>query len=565
MNFWQIFLRVLPWRPAAALAAAWYQLTRRRVRARNRLRVAGAPLPFAYELWMRNVEREEAVAEEARLASEFGELAPRFTLIVDNRVGDRTALSRTLQSIQEQSAPLVHGIGVYGNAGDEFVDLEGALKSATGDFVIVLAAGSKLARNALFLFCKAAMATKDAAVLFGDEDRIDSTDFRRDPWFKPAWNQELFLAIDYVSRACALRTDAVRPAAQALSNNELTMPALILQIADSGGQIVHVPQILVHRDVPAQPSSPEHSKAVATAVGSRGGETTTGTYGTVRVAWPLTNPSPLVSIIIPTRDKVELLETCIETLLGRTTYKAIEIIVVDNGSEQPATLQFLERIATDPRVRILRAPGPYNYSALNNEAAAQARGEFLCLLNNDTEVIDGDWLSEMMRYAVRPEVGAVGAKLLYEDRSIQHAGVVVGIGDAAGHAHRFLPESASGYFWLPHATHYVSAVTGACLLVDRNKFEAVGALDAQAFAVAYNDVDFCLRLERAGWRNVYVPHAVLIHHESKSRGKDHAPDQIDRYRGELRRFQERWGIADYRDALLNPNLDRANETFVLRF
>ena len=344
------------------------------------------------------------------------------------------------------------------------------------------------------------------------------------------------------------------------------MPALILHIADAGAHIVHLPHVLVHREAAPEASSLDHAKAVATVVAGGGGRTCCGPYETVRVSWPLpAEDRPLVSIIVPTRDKVELLRTCVETLLDRTKYAPIEVIIVDNGSEQQATAQFLEKISTDPRVGVLAAPGPYNYSTLNNDAAASARGDFLCLLNNDTEVIDGDWLDEMMRYAMRPEVGAVGAKLLYADRSIQHAGVVVGIGDAAGHAHRYLPEGDAGYFGLPNVTHYVTAVTGACLLVDRTKFEAVGGLDAHSFAVAYNDVDLCLKLEQAGWRNVYVPHAVLIHHESKSRGKDHAPDQIDRYRGELRRFQERWNVANYRDPLLNPNLDRSNETFVIRF
>jgi GT2 family glycosyltransferase len=185
-------------------------------------------------------------------------------------------------------------------------------------------------------------------------------------------------------------------------------------------------------------------------------------------------------------------------------------------------------------------------------------------LNNDTEVVEDGWLTEMMRYAVRSQIGAVGAKLLYADNTIQHAGVIVGIGEAAGHAHRNLPTRDKGYFGRAHSAHFVSAVTGACLLVEKQKFLGVGGLDQDSFAVAYNDIDFCLKLERAGWRNVYVPHAVLIHHESKSRGKDHARSQIDRYRKELTVFQKRWGSKTYDDPLFNPNLDRSNETFVIR-
>ena len=168
-----------------------------------------------------------------------------------------------------------------------------------------------------------------------------------------------------------------------------------------------------------------------------------------------------------------------------------------------------------------------------------------------------------MRYALRDEIGAVGAKLLYEDGTIQHAGVVVGIGDAAGHAHRDLPGNDPGYFRQPHVAQFVSAVTAACLVVKKEKFDQVGGLDEAELAVAFNDVDFCLKLEKAGWRNVYVPHAVLLHHESRSRGRDAAPANIDRYRRELNVLQERWQTKTYADPLHNPNLDRYSETFVI--
>jgi GT2 family glycosyltransferase len=260
-----------------------------------------------------------------------------------------------------------------------------------------------------------------------------------------------------------------------------------------------------------------------------------------------------------------LLKACIDSLLSRTGYAPYEVIIVDNASAESRTAEYLERISADPRVRVLTYDHPYNYSAINNFAARNALGSYLCLLNNDTEVVEGDWLDEMMRYAVRPEIGAVGAKLLYSDGTIQHAGVVVGIGDAAGHAHRNLPAEETGYFCQTHAAQYVSAVTGACLLVEKRKFFAAGGLDEERLPIAFNDVDLCLKLERGGWRNIYVPHAVLIHHESESRPKDHEPSQIGRYRRELKVFQERWDSKNYDDPLLNPNLDRSSETFVIRF
>jgi O-antigen biosynthesis protein len=197
-----------------------------------------------------------------------------------------------------------------------------------------------------------------------------------------------------------------------------------------------------------------------------------------------------------------------------------------------------------------------------NFAARESRGELLCLLNNDTEVLGAAWLTELVRYAVRPHVGAVGAKLLYRDGSIQHAGIVIGIGDAAGHAHRSLPAGDPGYFRMAHVPHYVSAVTAACLVIDKSKFDLVGGFDEE-LAVAFNDVDFCLKVKAAGWQNVYVPHAVLLHYESKSRGNDASRRNASRFRRELQLLQERWATKTYDDPVHNPNLDRYNETFVV--
>jgi GT2 family glycosyltransferase len=237
---------------------------------------------------------------------------------------------------------------------------------------------------------------------------------------------------------------------------------------------------------------------------------------------------------------------------------------MNNNSAELETLRYLREISALPNVQVIAYPHPYNYSAINNFAAQHCNGDYLCMLNNDTEVTDGRWLEEMMRQAVRPRIGAVGAKLLYNDGSIQHAGVVIGIGEAAGHAHRHLRPGQAGYFARAHVTHFVSAVTAACLVIERRKFEAVGGLDEVGFAVAFNDVDLCLRLEKAGWRNIYTPRAVLIHHESQSRGKDTSRKHIRRYSAELALLQERWGTRDYVDPLHHPALDRANESYVIK-
>lgn len=564
MNFWQIFIRVFWWRPLPALGALWWQLTRRKVRARNRLRTAGAPLPFAYNFWMRNVEQPQRFDERAATAPSTWISQPTFTVVVDALGADAEDLSRTLQSIDEQAYAASQVLVV----GDEEPTAVRAVAASNSDYVIPVKAGDRLSCWALFHFAETLQGDPDAVLLYGDEDEIDEAGTRRRPWFKPRWNEELFLARDYVSRACAFRTSSAQTVVDACDGNCDAWPfdLLLHVIATANDRVRHVPRIIAHvPDIERQTPQADRLTAVRRFAASQGGTVTEGPFDSVKVSWPLPAPLPMVSMIVPTRDKLELLRPCVESLLHRTTYDNFELLIVDNGSVDPDTIRYLDELRANPKVRVLPYPLPYNYSAINNHAAREARGSYLCLLNNDTEVVGADWLSEMMRHAVRPCVGAVGAKLLYEDGSIQHAGVIVGIGDAAGHAHRNLPADDAGYFGHAHVTQFISAVTGACLLVDKRKFMAVGGLDQEHLPIAYNDVDFCLKLERAGWRNVYVPHAVLIHHESKSRAKDHAPARIGAYRLELQAFQDRWGAKTYDDPLFNPNLDRSSETFLIRF
>jgi GT2 family glycosyltransferase len=271
------------------------------------------------------------------------------------------------------------------------------------------------------------------------------------------------------------------------------------------------------------------------------------------VRWKIPAPPPLVSLIIPTRDRRELLEPCVESLLAKTGYRNFELIVVDNESRDPAALDFLASLERRGAARVLRDGRPFNFSALNNLAVAQARGEIVGLLNNDLEVVEEGWLEEMTSHAMRPEVGAVGARLLYPDRTVQHAGVILGIGGIADHAHKHLNADAPGYTFRARLTQNVSAVTAACLLIRKQTYLAAGGLDEQ-FAVAFNDVDFCLRVRALGLRNLWTPFATLIHHESKSRGRETTPARMARFRGEIRALEQRWGKALLEDPAYNPNL-----------
>jgi GT2 family glycosyltransferase len=571
MTFWQIFVRVLPWRPVPALAALWWHLTGKRLRACNRLRVAGAALPFAYKLWMRNIERSASFDNSEVTQQRAWAWKPSFDVIVDCRGHGPEAAHQTIRSVESQSYPGATLKLIHEHAPEEqpsFTTWQAAVAASRCDFIVPVTVGDRLSRWALLRFAEALQADRTADIVYGDEDELDERGHRRKPWFKPRWNEELFLAQDYLSRACAIRTRLVQesPSELELGPEIASLELSLGAIRVAQGPIVHVPHIVTHVNRAHLPAAQlARIDAVARYTAQAGATATSGPHATVKVSWPLPADLPLVSIIVPTRDKVELLEACVESLLSSTTYVPYELLIIDNASLESKTIEYLNSVSADRRVRVLSYRHPYNYSAINNFAARKADGSYLCLLNNDTEVVEPDWLTEMIRYAVRDEIGAVGAKLLYSDRTIQHAGVVVGIGDAAGHAHRNLPAGEKGYFCQAHVPQYVSAVTGACLVVDKRKFLAVGGLDETALPIAFNDVDLCLKLERAGWRNVYVPHAVLIHHESKSRPKDNAPSQINRYQRELSSFQDRWGSKSYQDPLLNPNLDRSSETFVIRF
>lgn len=558
MTFWEHFLRLLPRRPTPALAALYWQTTRRKVRARNRLRIASADLPFAYAVWIAGAERAAAdPAQRRKSVAQWAQL-PRFSIILHGAdAASEAELRRSAASAEQQSYP--HWTLIDAAS----APIADSIAAATADFIVPLRAGDRLAPDALFRFAEALQGELPATILYGDHDRLDRAGNRSRPWFKPRWNEHLFLAQDYLAGAVAIEADAARTAAMSGGGHATLDDLLLAATAAADGAIVHIPHVLAHLGSADDPD-PRRAEAVSRHLGSSCALCVPGPFGTTRVQWPLPDPLPLVSIIVPTKDKLELLAPCVAGVLERTDYPNFELIIVDNGSVEPRTAQYFASLADHPKVRVLAYPRPYNFSAINNFAVKQARGAFLCLLNNDTEVVTSEWLSELMRYAVRPDVGAAGAKLLYEDGSIQHAGVVVGIGEAAGHAHRFLPNGDPGYFRMAHVAHFVSAVTAACLVVEKRKFEAVGGLDEDKLAIAFNDVDLCLKIEAAGWRNVYVPHAVLIHHETKSRGRDEAPQNIDRYRRELAVLQERWGTRTYDDPLHNPNLDRYSETFVFR-
>ncbi len=284
----------------------------------------------------------------------------------------------------------------------------------------------------------------------------------------------------------------------------------------------------------------------------------------LRTKYALPAKRPLVSILIPTRNRRLLLQSCVAGIFAKTDYQNYELVVLDNESDEPEALEYLESLRAHERVRVERVEGDFNYSRLNNLGAELARGTVLALLNNDVEPKDATWLSEMVSYAVRPEVGMVGARLWYPNGPIQHGGVILGAGGIAGHAHVGVRHE-SGYFARPHLAQNLSAVTAACAVVRREVYREFGGLNEENLAVAFNDVDFCLRLRAAGYWIVWTPHAELLHHESASRGFDDSTAKQVRFLAETDYMRAKWGRLLRFDPFYNPNLSLEDADFTLAF
>jgi GT2 family glycosyltransferase len=283
-----------------------------------------------------------------------------------------------------------------------------------------------------------------------------------------------------------------------------------------------------------------------------------------RLKRSLPSDPPLVSIIIPTRDKLDVLRKCVLSILSKTDYAPFEIVIADNGSVEPETLRYFSELSSARQATIIGYDRPFNYSAINNFAVrVAANGSLICLLNNDIEVINGDWLSEMVSHAIRPDVGCVGAKLYYPNDTIQHAGVILGLGGVAGHSHKHSERESPGYYGRLMLVHNVSAVTAACLVVRKSVYLAAGGLDEDNLAVAFNDVDFCLRVKQLGYRHVWTPFAELYHHESVSRGPDSAPGALERFQREISYMKKRWRTELQRDSYYSVNLTLDREDFSL--
>jgi GT2 family glycosyltransferase len=490
-------------------------------------------------------------------------------------VGDRT-MRKESRELAERSAASDARIkfvptGDIGAAASNRV-----LTRMTGEWIVRLPLGGQLARHALYLLAEEINRTPEASLIYADEDEVDAQGRRGNPHLKSDWNPDLFLSHNYIGDFVAYHTERVREAGgfrerfTGAEDYDL-MLRLVERIA--GAAIRHLPFILLHRPAQQVPdaiaSEPDwqisHRHALADHLLRTRIDATVelGPGGrTFRVRRHVPGPLPTVSLIIPTRDGVELLKGAIGSILERTDYSNYEIVIVDNQSAEPEAVAYLAALAREPRVRVLRYDRPFNFSAINNFAARQCTSDILGLLNNDVVVINEDWLSELVSHAVRPEVGAVGGMLYYPDDTIQHAGIVVGYGGVAINEGG-LPRSSPGYLWRLEAIRNCSAVTGACLFTRAAVFAEAGGLNEEHLAIAFNDVDYCLRLRARGYLVTWTPYAKLYHLESVSRGDDMARDKILRFRREEAFFMRRWAEVLPHDPYYNQNLSNLEGLFLL--
>jgi GT2 family glycosyltransferase len=449
------------------------------------------------------------------------------------------------------------------------------IELASADFLAVLGADDVLPPHALYMMAVALNEHPDADILYSDEDKIEVDGKRRDPFFKPDWSPALFHSQNIASHLAVFRVALVRELGGFREEFGVAQDydlALRMSARTTEDRIQHLPYILYHARLAQRQARPSAAEAARRALGDHlvvvddaADIVPGGAAGTWRVKRPLPHPAPLVSLIVPTRDRVELLRSCVDGLLYRTRYPNLEIIIVDNESCEPATFAYFDELRSESRVRVLRVEGAFNFSALNNRAAGIANGELLGFINNDIEVIEPDWLEEMVSQALQPRVGAVGAKLYYSDDTIQHAGVVLGLGGVAGHSHRYFPRDAAGYCGRLHQVHDVSCVTAACMLVWKRVFDEVGGLDEVNLQVALNDVDFCIKIREAGHRLIWTPYAELYHHESASRGSDLVSANLPRFSREMAYMKKRWAGVLQHDPFYSPNLSLDDEYFALAF
>lgn len=454
-----------------------------------------------------------------------------------------------------------------------------AMGIATGDYIAFADHDDELTPNALYECVKALNRNQDIDVLYSDEDKMSMNGkLFFEPHFKPDFNIDLLCTVNYICHLFVVKRELMEQVGGLRKEFDGAQDHdFIFRCTEQAKRIHHIPKILYHWrcHMDSTAENPE-SKRYAFLAGARAveahyerigvsAEVFQGEYlGLYRTRFHRTY-DPLISILIPNKDHIDDLKRCIDSIEAKSTYRNYEYIIIENNSTEEETFRYyVELEATNPKVRVVYWDGIFNYSAINNFGAKFAKGDYYLLLNNDTEIINPDCLEELLGYCMRKDVGAVGARLYYDDDTIQHAGVVIGFGGIAGHCFVQQPRGFSGYCHRIICAQDYSAVTAACMMVRKDAFEEVGGL-TEELAVAFNDIDFCMKLRAAGYLIVYNPYAELYHYESKSRGQEDTPEKVARFNQEIATFERRWPeILKHGDPFYNPNLTLESQDFSLK-
>lgn len=512
----------------------------------------------------------EKIWLEKAIKSVIDQIYPNWELCIVDDASTKSHTKETLLKYKENNKIKIKLLGK--NKGISEASNE-ALSLATGDYVGFLDHDDELSADALYENTKLLNKHPEANLIYSDEDKISPEGKRIEPYFKPDWSPDLFLSYNYICHFSVFRKKMVDDIKGFRKGYEGSQDYdLLLRFTEKTDRIFHIPKVLYHwRQIKGSTATVHKEKithiensmrALQEALNRRKIEGVVekgihfDQFESYRVRRALKD-SPLVSIIIPMKDMVSFLKRNLNSIEEKTDYKNYEIIIVDNNSQEKETRDYFEIIRKKKNIKIIEFKDPFNFSKINNFAVTKAKGKHLLFLNNDMEVLSRGWLISMLEHSSRKEIGAVGAKLIFPNNTIQHAGTVLGLGGVAGHSHKHFPAESNGYFGALNTIRNYSAVTAACMMTRKEVFEEVGRFDEIHLSVAFNDVDLCLKIREKGYLIVYTPYAALYHYESTSRGYDLNPDEI-------LYMKNRWGQILFSDPYYNPNLTFDSEDFRIK-
>lgn len=493
------------------------------------------------------------------IESIINQIYPFWELLIVTNISVAPKINHILESYISEYNQIK---AFYNQTNDDISDsLNNAIKNANGEFVSLVENSDLLTHDAIYQMILELNRHPNADMIYSDEDKINDLGYLKEPFFKPDWCPDSFLSRMYTGSLGIYRKQLIIQIGGFRDEfKEAKFYDLLLRFTEQTTAIHHIPKILYHKRLNPKSNSTSNlgCKAISEAIDRRevAGEMVSIQNGYYIPRYKI-KKFDLVSIIIPTKNLAKVLDRCLESIFSKTTYPNYQIILIDNGSTENYSLKVIKdwQVKEPLRLKVYQYDIPFNYSKINNYAIQFTEGKYLLFLNNDTEVINADWMNAMVEQSQRHEIGAVGSLLLYPDNTVQHAGVILGMGGLADHCHKNFKQDSTHYFGQIQTINNYLAVTGACLMCRKEIFYEVGGFEEE-LSIAFNDVDFCLKIIERGYRNIYLPHVKLYHHESKSRGYEDTPKKLKRFKDEVKYMQKKWVKYINYDPCYSPNLSR---------